>query len=86
VNQNKKNNYNNKTSLKKKKYPNNSINLNQNNNLVINKYLITENNRGIYKQSCPSHLNYLDVYINGNSKNKINPVLYSEKSNKKRSV
>ena len=86
VNQNKKNNYNNKTSLKKKKYANNSINLNQNNNLIINKYLITENNRGIYKQSCPSHLNCFDMYINGNSKNKINPVLYSEKSNKKRRV
>ena len=86
INSNKKNYYNNKTSLKKKKYLNNSINLNLNNNLVINKYLITENNHKLYKKSCPSHFNYLDIFINGGSRKKINPILLSEKTTKKRKI
>ena len=86
INSNKKNNYNNKISLKKKKYLNNSINLNPNSNLIIKKYLITENNNKFYKKSCPSHFNYLDIFINGISKKKINPILLSEKTTKNRKI
>ena len=80
--QNKKKINNNKTNLKKKKYLNNSLNLNNNNNIIINKYLITENNNKIYKKSCPSNLNDLDIFNNDNIKNKINPILLSEQLGK----
>ena len=87
INQNNKNIYNNhKISLKRRRYFNNSVNSNQNNNFIINKYLITDNNHRIYKKSCPSHLNCFDIYINGNSKRKIDPILLSEKLNKKRAI
>ena len=84
-NQNKNNIYNNKRSFKRKKYLNNSINLNHN-NIMINQYLNTENNNNIYKKVNINNQNNLELYNIDNNKNRVNPILLSEKTNKERKI
>ncbi len=73
-------------NIKSKKHFNNSQSVNKKNNLLINKYLMTENNQHLYKKSYPNEINNSDLNINGKIKSKINPIFLSEIPNKKRKI
>ena len=71
--------------IKSKKHINNSQSVNKKNNILIKKYLMTENNQQIYKKSYPNKINS-DKNINGKFKCKINPIFLSEIPKKKRKI